>query len=271
VRVLSAISLVLVICLCGSAAARQERPRVKIKDSEALAGPWEFASPSGVSGIFVQIVTLSLGPPSHHTLLYQECQFDVYHRYLGTTKEGWFATSNDKPEDGTTNFDGRHLRIHSTGTTELRPFDVNITFHPRGREWTGTWRRDGRTREVVLTRPRPPGFCQSPFCSDWNGEPNPQSRFRFTPGSLHIRESSDGVYTVWLDRTMSGSEQVDERDGEPLRVISLGKGAIALETTSPGALTFRYSGKLSFDHLIGQWGAATVGGLLAPSHFIHAP
>ena len=206
-------------------------------------------------------------------LVDQVCQFNVYYRYLGMTKEGWFATSNGEPEDSTTNFDGRHLRIHFSNTTELRPFDVNITFHPRGREWTGTWRRDGTTREVVLTRPRSQGFCQSPFCGDWKGEPNPQSPLPFTPGTLHIRESSDDVYTVWLDRTMSGSEQRDQRDGELLRVISLGKDTIVLDTTSPGALTFRYSGKLLFDHFIGsRWGVGKGEGLLlAPSHFIHTP
>ena len=124
-----------------------------------------------------------------------------------------------------------------------------LLFSPNEHHWTGTWSRDGQPSDVVLERPHlASGVAPSTFVGDWEGEPDPSSRFPSEPGSLHMVESSDGVLTPWLDRR-------DYGNGERLDVISATPDALTLETTNPLGVGYRFEGNLSDDRqvLTGIW------------------
>jgi hypothetical protein len=81
---------------------------------------------------------------------------------------------------------------------------VSPPFSPTSNKWSGTWSRAGHNLHVVLTRPEPnPGAKPSAFVGDGIGESVPNSPDR---GSLHIRESLDGVLSAWLDLTTWGMD-----------------------------------------------------------------
>lgn len=112
-------------------------------------------------------------------------------------------------------FGEERLRIHFTDVTDLKPFDLDldITFSPTSNEWPGTWSRPGQNLHVVLKRPEPnPGVTPRVFVGDWAGESAPNSLPYFAPGSLHIRESLDGVLSAWLDGTISGMDPKNTLD-----------------------------------------------------------
>jgi hypothetical protein len=106
-----------------------------------------------------------------------------------------------------------------------------------------------------------------------------QIHFPSAPGSLHIRESSDGFLSAWLNRTISGTDpptrsvQSDQRSGEPLRVVSAIGDEIILETSFAMGPTHRYRGNLSEGNrvLAGTWEDAGSGTLKAPGRFRRVP
>jgi hypothetical protein len=251
-----------------------EQVQVPTLRPEMMAGPWESPNMSGIDGVFFRIETSSAGPSGNPQIAWQSVEIRVYHRQGGNETWGWFAT-NDKatPESynmqddrSFTLFDGERMRIHFADVADLKPFDLDISFSPTAHVWKGTWSRSGQAFDVVLERPNPAtGVIPSAFIGDWEGEPGPNSRPTSVPGSLHIRESSDGVLSAWLDRTF--------RNGELLRVISATDAGLVLRTTNSGGATYQYRGSLSQDRrvLTGIWVNGLDGRLNAPDRFRRTP
>jgi hypothetical protein len=257
------------------------RVQVPTLHPERIAGPWETVSAAGIDGVFFQFVTSSSGPSASPQIDWQTIDIRVYHRQERKETQGWFATiykaapgSSDANDGGaTTQFDGQRLRINFTDTTDLKPFDLDLTFSPNEQVWTGTWSRSGQASHVVLQRPTlSAGATPSGFVGDWDAELDSPAD---TPGSLHIRQSSDGILTAWFDRIMSGTESrtntvhSDRRDGEFLRVDSIPGTGLLLETTNPMGPAYHYRGTLSDDRQVitGNWDSGSGGKLNAPAKF----
>jgi hypothetical protein len=268
-------------------AARGEA-QVATEHPELIAGPWEVASASGIDGIFFEIATSSSGPTGHMQFDWQTMNIRVYHREEGKETWGYFGTkdkaspqSHSMQDDHSfTLFDGERLRIHFIEVTDLKSSDLDITFSPTSNEWSGTWSRSGQNSQVVLKRPEPnPGVTSTVFVGDWAGESAPNSPHYFVPGSLHIRESLDGVLSAWLDRTISGMDPKtrsihnDQRNGEWLKVNSATDTGLILDTTNPMGPHSQFRGSLSEDHqvLTGTWERPGGGRLNAPDTFRRAP
>jgi hypothetical protein len=157
---------------------------------------------------------------------------------------------------------------------------MDFIFRPEGKEWTGAWSRRGELQNVVLRRPHPPpGSKPNALVGNWQRLPN-SNRPSF-PGSLHIRESSDGTFTAWIDRTLGGldchtrSVDTDQRNGELLHLVYMRHGRISIETTPSLGMgpTFDCVGTASAggSRILGTW--SNVGGewLTAPDNFRRVP
>jgi hypothetical protein len=264
----------------GEAQVATERP-------ELIAGPWEVASASGIDGIVFEILTSSSGPTGREQFDWQTMNIRVYHREGGKEAWGYFGTKDKaspqsysmQDDHSFTLFDGERLRIHSIEVTGLKSFDLDIAFSPTSNEWSGTWSRSGQNSHVVLKRPEPnPGVTPTVFVGDWAGESAPNSPHYFAPGSLHIRESLDGVLSAWLDLTVSGMDPKtqsihnDRRNGEWLDVNSVTDTGLILDTTNPMGPPSQFRGRLSEDHqvLTGTWERPGSGTLSAPDRFRRA-
>jgi hypothetical protein len=258
---------------------RQGQVQVPTLRPELIAGPWETVSATGVDGVFFQFVTSSAGPSGSPQIAWQTVDIRVYHRAEAKETWGWFAASYSalsesygvRDDHALTEFDGNRLRIHFPDTTNLNPFDLDITFSPGNQTWTGTWWHAGQTFDVLLERPDTNGrFTPSGYVGDWQGEANTLG----DSGSLHIRESQDGVLCAWLDRTTSGTDTrqivgVTERHGEFLQMYSIPGTALILEIPATIGPAIHFRGKLSEDRQVitGRWSSAGGGGLSAPDKF----
>jgi hypothetical protein len=268
--------------------ATQGEAQVPTEHPDLIAGPWEVASTSGIEGIFFEIVTTSSGQTGREHFDWQTMNIRVYHREEGKETWGYFWTKDKasppsysmQDDHSFTLFDGERLRIHFADVTDMKPFDLDITFSPTSNEWSGTWLRSGQNLHVVLKRPEPnPGVTPAVFVGDWVGESVPNSPHYFAPGSLHIRESLDGVLSAWLDRTISGMDPKtrsidnDQRSGEWLKVNSANDTGIILDTTNWTGPPSQFRGSLSEDHqvLAGTWERPGGGRLNAPDRFRRTP
>jgi hypothetical protein len=144
-------TLVLAGILCGSflTATYGQLP---ISRPELLAGPWEFAGPSGIEGIFFSIGTHAGGTADQPIVTSQTVNIRVYHRHGGHETWGWYSTTPAGPGDAPSVFDGQHLRLRSIRNGPA----LDLTFDAETHRWTGTWSREGQLSNVVLERPRPP-------------------------------------------------------------------------------------------------------------------
>jgi hypothetical protein len=271
--------LVCVLVMSLLLPAAQEETPVPTTNPELIEGPWEMTSASGIDGIFLSIVTGATGPTGREKFDWQTMDIRVYHREGGKETWGYFGTKdkattesyNLQDDHSLTLFDGERLLIHFVDSTDIKPFDLDITFSLATRDWSGTWSRSGQKSEVVLKRPAPSsGVTPNVFVGDWIGESPPH----FLPGSLHIRQSSDGVLCAWLDRTISGMDRTglihnDQRNGEWLKVNSATGAALILDTTNGTGPPSQFQGSLSEDHelLTGSWERPSGGGLSAPTTF----
>jgi hypothetical protein len=272
------LSLLTVNCLIS---APQSLAEVPTHHPEWIEGLWEVASPSGIDGISFEIETSSSGPTGREQFDWQTINIRVYHRQGGKETWGYFATKDKaSPQSYSMQddhsfelFDGEHLRIHFIDGGELQPFDLDITFSPTAHQWSGTWSHAHQISTVVLKRPEPDsGRTPSVFVGDWSGD---SSKPYLAPGSLHIRQSADGLLSAWLDRTISGFDPAkrsihnDQRNGEFLRVYSVTPSGFLLERSGGPSVPSHYSGTLSEDRqvLTGTWPQAGGGGLNAPDRF----
>jgi len=245
----------------------QENSKITSSNPELIEGPWETTGASGIDGIFFTTVAGSN---------WQTINIRVYHRERGKetsanfgTNEKATAQSYERQDDGSFMlFDGEHLRIHCVDVSETQSFDLDVTFSSTAHEWSGTWSHSHQTFDVVLKRPEPnPGLTPSVFVGDWTGEPTKPD---MAGGSLHIRQSSDGLLTAWLDR-IRGSE--DHRNGELLRVYSVTASGLLLERPGETGPSSHYRGNLSDDGqiLTGTWTQMGGGQLDAPDRFRKLP
>jgi len=255
--------------------------QVPTEQPELIEGPWEVATATGIDGIFFELVTSTSGTTGGEQFNWQTINIRVYHREGGKETWGYFAIEEKASpesyslEDGhsLTLFDGERLRIHFVDVTDLKPFDLDVTFSATARAWTGTWSHFGQSSRVVLKRPQGnPDVAVSPFVGDWAGE---SSTKHLAPGSLHVRQSADGALSAWLDRTISGydpgtrSMHSDRRNGEFLGVSAVTSTGFLLGTSHGGGIPAYYRGTLSEDRqlLTGSWMAEGGGGLNAPDRF----
>lgn len=270
-------------------------PQVPTERPELIAGPWELASATGIDGIFFGIETSSSGPTCHEQFDWQTMNIRVYHREGGKEAWAYFATNEKAGQElysmqddhSFMLFDGDRLRIHFIDITDLKPFDLDIAFSPTSKEWSGTWSHFGQSLHVVLKRPEPKyGVTPSVFVGDWVGEHDPNSPVHLAPGSLHIRESLDGVLSAWLDRTISGMDPKtrsihnDQRNGEWFKVVpfidflsSVTTRGLILNTTNPTGPPSQFRLSLSEDHsvLTGIWDRPGGGRLNVPDRFRKVP
>jgi hypothetical protein len=246
---------------------RQEEAKIPSMNPELTEGPWETTSADGIDGIFLSTVT---GPN------WQTINIRVYRR-IGR-KETWgnfgtdtkaTAESYDLQDDHSfTIFDGSHLRIHFVDVTDLKPFDLDVIFSSSSHEWSGTWSNTRQTSNVILRRPEPKsGFTPNPFVGDWM---NVSSNDYAASGSLHIRQSSDGTVSAWLDRVIASS---DRRNGEFLQILPSTASELRLERPGDTGPSYHYRGTLSGDGqmLTGNWAENGGGRLNAPDKFRKAP
>jgi len=205
------------------------------------------------------------------------CPRTSYHRDGGKENWGYFGTNEKakaqayKLEDdhSFTLFDGKHLRIHFADVTDLKPFDLDLSFSPASHEWLGTWSRSHETYNVALRRPEPKsGASPNPFVGDWMADPR---NAYVAAGSLHIRQSSDGTLSAWLDRVIAST---DRRNGEFLQVRTATASELDLERSGePTGPAYRYHGSLSAEGqmLTGEWAENYGARLNAPDKFRKMP
>lgn len=247
--------------------AGPENAQIPSTHPEVIEGPWETTGASAIDGIFLTIETGSN---------WQTVNIRVYHRDKGKETRGYFATREKATAESYmmqdthsfTLFDGTHLRIHFVDVTDLKPFDLDLTFSSDSHEWSGTWSRPGQAPDVALRRPDPkPGAPANPFVGDWAAA---SSKSYLAIGSFHIRESSDGTLSAWLDRDIAST---DRRNGELLRVFSAAAPELILERPGDIGPPHHYHGTLSDNGqmLTGDWADEGSGTLNAPDKFQKVP
>ena len=253
------------------------RAQVPVRDVQALEGPWECISPGGTHGVFITAETFLSGKGSQPEITSQSLSIRIYERQGGQERIGYFSPG----DDGSTAFKDNRLIIHSRDRADIPPFDLEVSFDPVKRQWSGSWSLCDKAQAVVLERPRlKEGGQLSTFAGDWDGASDSTAGAQRAPGSLHVRQSYDGSLTAWLDRTLSGydprtqSTHADQRDGELLNVVSATQSAIVLETVNSLGANYRYEGTLSGDgkSLGGHWHSVVGGGgtLNAPALYRRA-
>jgi hypothetical protein len=265
--------------------APQSLAEVPTHHPELIEGPWEIATVSGIDGISFETLTSFSGPAGHEQFRRQTVSIRAYHREGGKEVWGYFATQ-EKPspqsyslenDHSLTLFDGERLRIHFVDVTVLKSFDLDVTFSGTARAWTGTWSHSRQSSRVVLKRSQPnPGVTLSVFVGDWSGESSETSP---DSGSLHIRQSTDGMLTAWCDRASSNFNLIEQsmdherRNGEFLRVSSASASDLLLVRSESGGPGFSYQGTLSEDRQVleGTWTRMGGGGLNAPTRFRKVP
>jgi hypothetical protein len=252
---------------------------VPLAHPELMAGAWEFVGDSGIDGLFFQIKTFS-----HRADERQEITIRVYHRQNGKEDWGWFD-ADDKATAESYNlnygrafalFNGERLRIHYDYPGGLKPFDLDVTFSSDTEGWTGTLSRSGASLNVVLGQPSPAaGVTRNPFVGDWLGT---SSSGDPVTGDLHIRESSDGALSAWLNTKVSfpdtTRQSVDggQTLGEWLGVDSANDTRIRFEPSNDAAPFFQYTGDLSAQGrtLTGSWDGSLGMRPIAPDKFLRA-
>jgi hypothetical protein len=266
------IGLLLISCLLG---AVPQSSAIPAKNPAAIAGRWETTTSTGIEGIGFEIYTAQLGGESGR-IGWQQVDVRVYARESGKERWGYFAAKEIVAPDALplsmapppSQFDGHRLQIHFTDTTDIAPFDLDIMFSSDESKWVGSWAHAGKREDVVLTRPQAsPGTKRNPFVGGWIGEPDP---IRATT-TLNIRQSYDGVFSAWLDRTLAPT---DRRNGEQLNVKLISDTELVLSTNRSTGARYQYRGTLSADgeRLTGKWESPGGGGTLtAATEFRRAP
>jgi hypothetical protein len=260
--------LVILISLSFLPSMHQEEPEIPSAKPELIEGPWETESASGIDGIFLTIVTGS----DWQTIDIRVCHRDAEKGtwgYFGTNEKAAAGSYGQQENRSFTLFDGSHLRIHFVDVTDLKPFDLDVIFSSGSHQTSGTWSRpDQPTSHVVLKRPEPkPGITPNPFTGDWA---TVSRSAEVASGTIHIRQSSDGNLSAWLDRAIAPG---DRRNGEFLQVLSAVTPELDLERPGDIGPSYRYHGNLSVDgqRLTGAWAENSGARLNAPDTFSKVP
>jgi hypothetical protein len=259
-----------------------------IQNADDIAGPWETATPSGVEGIHILISTAPASAPDSKEVRWQTFNVNVYKRHGHDTENGWFAAkyepsstkSESSPDTSELTFSGDHLQIADVQGSSLAPFKIDLVYKPAEHVWTGSWSQAGDSTEVTLTRPETPhGGEPDVIIGDWKGEPSAPGQMPHADAIICIRQSSDTVFTAWMNRDLSNKAMLptgeiarvgDIRSGEVLQFVSFERGELRLETANSAGANYDYVGTLSADgnRLIGFWQSVGPGGELnAPQNF----
>ena len=261
--------LFLIAVLLGCAS--QTFSKISSDDLRRIEGAWETASKTGIDGVFISFNSYLDDHSGHMSVKSQDISIRVYHRDHGLERQGYFSPG--EYPGMSVSIDAQQLTIRFDGHTEVGPFDIDLRFDFDPQHWSGTWRDRGGSREVALERPRLSSGTQSSLVGNWIGAQNPQ----FATGGLYIRQSSDGHFIAWLDRSFSGSDpanelhSMDQRNGELLIVDLADDSKLRLKTTNTFGSAYVFNATVSKDgkSLMGSWKSAAVGGgtLNAPNRF----
>lgn len=185
-------------------------------------------------------------------------------RYLNGHKVGGW---NQEGYQGNHYFDGRFLRI--SGRTKAS-MSADLAWQEDRQQWSGTIEVDGKTRAVILRRPRSQGT--SPFLGDWvsTGEP-PASGISIggEVGCLHIWQNFDGQLQAWINSAAPSPDLRSNRKyGELLQVHVPKPQTIWLDTTFNWGSEYHFEGTLNEaqNHFTGGWNP----GRTAPGTFARA-
>jgi hypothetical protein len=284
--------VILTIALLGL--QQGDRLTSPVLNANEIAGPWETAAGSGIEGIYINVDTAATQSDSGsaQTPPWQTVKVNVYKRRGGETTNGWFVAEYKSPADQAgadtsaaaapgnpaLSFSNNHLRIVLASDAEIAPLDIDVTFSPAKRVWTGTWKTSGKTMAVSLT---PPKAAQrtgaDPIVGDWKGR-DQQSDAKTT---ICIRRSADDVLTAWMNRDLTvramdvlgtkASRVGEVRSAELLQVVSFDKDELHLETANAANGNYEYIGKLSADgnSLTGSWQSGGGGGTLNAQQDFH--
>jgi hypothetical protein len=258
--------LVCLISISTFLCTPQEKAQIPSTNPELIEGPWETTGVSGVDGIFLTTVTGSN---------WQTINIRVYHRIgrketwgnFGTDAKATAGSYNLQDDHSLTLFNGSRLRIHFADVTDLKPFDLDVIFSSSSHKWSGRWSSPSQTSKVILRRPESKsGLAPRPFVGDWMSV----SSNNYPSGSLHIRQSSDGTHSAWLDRVIDSS---DRRNGEFLQLLPSTTSELRLERPGLTGPSYHYRGTLSGDGqmLTGGWAQNGCGRLNAPDKIRKAP
>ena len=249
------ISAWLLVLLNMAAVLQDHQPKNLIVHPATIAGPWECVAQDGIHGFFIKVQGSGRS---------QTSSIRVYHRQNGGEDGENFVPG--EPTGDSAVLGDHHLDIRFTGLRYPNPFNVNLSFDTAAQQWTGTWSACGKTGQAVVARPHILSGNENLIVGDWNGKPNRNARPPSTPGSLHIRQSADGVLIAWLDREFDGGS-----NGEQLKIVSTGPSVAEFQTTFEMGINYTYTGALSPDsrYLNGRWhvGNSQDMGLQAPDYF----
>jgi hypothetical protein len=235
--------------------------QLPLEDVRAIEGPWEVTSASGIDGFFVSVSSFLDDRSGQLRINSQNIDIRVYQRKQGVERKGYFVPGDSG--SASVSVDGQHLTLRFNRHTEIGPLDIDLRFDSASRRWTGIWKDDGASREVTLERPQITSSKASVFVGDWSGETS-----RFAPTKLHIRQSSDGQFVVWLDRSLSAFNPsrnlrtTDQRNGELLNVDSVLGSTLRIRTASPMGNNYVFEGSVSEDGkaIRGEWTSPSGGG-----------
>jgi len=116
---------------------------------------------------------------------------------------GDFSMLAPNTPTATKSFDNRHLSIEFKGHTDVEPFSLYLVFDESTQTWKGTWSACNKDPgDAVLRRPHFVRSNTNVMVGDWNSRPNPNGKF-YTAGSLHFRQTSDGLLIAWMDRAFA--------------------------------------------------------------------
>lgn len=244
--------------------------QIPLNDVQTIEGPWEFTSATGIDGVFISFNSFLNDRSGQMAINTQSINIRVYHRQNGIERQGYFS-----PGDSSTSsvvIDAWHLTMSFSGHTEVGPFAIDLRFDPAAHHWSGNWNSEGKPRDVALERPHLTSAVPSQFVGDWVGEAT-----HFAPATLHIRQSSDGQFVGWLDRSLSTFDphtnlhSTDQRNAELLTVTTADKSKLQLKTTNAFGNAYVYDGAIADDGktLTGSWPSVDGGSgrLNAPGNF----
>jgi hypothetical protein len=267
------LAIILSIALMGL--DQGDRLTSPITNADEIAGPWETAAGAGIEGIYINVDTAATQTDSGsaQTPPWQTFQVNVYRRRAGETTNGWFAAeyksaterSDPAPTNSTLSFANDHLRIVFASGTDMAPLNLDLTFDPGKKNWTGTMEISGESTTVALSRPQATqGASVNAIVGDWKGGSKATEHWHGADTTICIRQSADGLLTAWMNRDLANRAMLpngtisrvgDVRSGELLDFTSFEKGELHLKLGGPGGGPYEFVGELLPDsnHITGTW------------------
>jgi hypothetical protein len=229
-----------------------ERSQMLVVHPELFAGPWETQDPKSgaIDGIFLWATTEVRQSAEY----LQQLQIKVYRRQGEDTKQGWF-TANEGTD---TIWDGKRLRLKFQPTVAGDiSLDLDLTFDVSQKIWTGTFGREGTTREVRLQRPGNLAGTSNRFAGDWFLHAGSSSDVTSSAFCIHVTEERDSTLIAWEDRKSARviNAPTVNQYGTELAVQSAQLDAIALAV----ATSLYFGNRVSFTGTLASDGSRIEG------------